>query len=116
MTGALILNLLSVPLKGAIVLETDVTAWPQPPHSNLGGSSSIFQSRGLCRFKISVKCVCGCASGSHFHLNLVFLPAFVSVFVVQIVGYEAGLTVVSKLEVSNLIRGSINEILFLWFH
>lgn len=55
--------------------------------------------------------MCGCVSGSHFRLNLVFLPSFVPLFDVQIVGCQPGLTVVSKLEVSNLISGSINQIL-----
>lgn len=42
---------------------------------------------------------------------ILFLTSFVPVFDVQIVGCQPGLAVVSKLELSKLISGSINDIL-----
>lgn len=46
-----------------------------------------------------------------FSSLILFLPSFVALFDVQIVGRQPGLAVVSKLELSKLISGSINEIL-----
>lgn len=46
-----------------------------------------------------------------FSSLILFLTSFVALFDVQIVGCQPGLAVVSKLELSKLISGSINEIL-----
>ena len=48
-----------------------------------------------------------------FSSLILFLTSFVALFDVQIVGCQPGLAVVSKLEVSKLISGSINESLSL---
>lgn len=48
-----------------------------------------------------------------FSSLILFLTSFVPLFDVQIVGCQPGLAAVSKLEVSKLISGSINEILFI---
>lgn len=51
-----------------------------------------------------------------FSSLILFLTSFVPLFDVQIVGCQPGLAVVSKLEVSKLISGSINEALSVWLH
>lgn len=51
-----------------------------------------------------------------FSSLILFLTSFVPVFDVQIVGCQPGLAVVSELEVSKLISGSINEILSVRLH
>lgn len=51
-----------------------------------------------------------------FSSLILFLTSFVPLFDVQIVWCQPGLAVVSKLEVSKLISGSINEMLSVWLH
>lgn len=51
-----------------------------------------------------------------FSSLILLLTAFILLFDIQIVGCQPGLDVVSKLEVSKLISGSINEILSVQLH
>lgn len=95
----------------------------EPPGATGEGAWVSFESCGVCACKISVSAyMCGCVSRSVFLLNLVFFcffvffTSFVPLFDVQIVGCQPGLAVVSKLEVSKLISGSINEALSVWPH
>lgn len=78
-------------------------------------SLSISESRDACASEISVKCVYVWVCVVFCFSSLIlFLTPFGPLFDVQIVGCQPGLAVVSKLEVSKLISGSINEILSVW--
>lgn len=82
----------------------------EPPPGDTGGS--ISESRDACASEISVKCVYVWVCVVFCFSSLIlFLTPFGPLFDVQIVGCQPGLAVVSKLEVSKLISGSINEIL-----
>lgn len=85
----------------------------EPPPGDTGGS--ISESRDACASEISVKCVYAWVCVVFCFSSLIlFLTPFGPLFDVQIVGCQPGLAVVSKLEVSKLISGSINEILSVW--
>ena len=98
--------------------------WGQRPRHNPSWSNpsdpgdtggSISESRDACASKISVKCVyMWVCIVLCFSSLILFLTPFGPLFDVQIVGCQPGLAVVSKLEVSKLISGSINEILSVW--